>query len=184
MAILILEMSHGMLGPLIVMYKAFNKGYQVTGLRESIQCLLEKYGKVLDYETKKLPCIVDAKDENQKLFYERDSWSYGTSIIFYSLMQAAKAIRCDNLYHLYKDVLLRKIFFNNKLEKYNFISPTIVNGYGGMLCLLKEFYKMENSEQILREIENLEEHLMNMYDEKSTFGFRHYEYRYNNNECL
>ena len=175
-------MSHGMLGPLIVMYKAFNKGYQVNGLRESIQCLLEKYGKVLDYETKKLPCIVDAKDENQKLFYERDSWSYGTSIIFYSLMQAAKAIRCDNLYHLYKDVLLRKIFFNNKLEKYNFISPTIVNGYGGMLCLLKEFYKMENSEQILREIENLEEHLMNMYDEKSTFGFRHYEYRYNNNE--
>ena len=136
----------------------------------------------MDSEAKKLPCIVDAKNEKQKIFYERDSWSYGTSIIFYSLMQAAKAIRRDDLYHLYKDILLRKIIFNNKLEKYNFISPTIVNGYGGMLCLLKEFYKMENLEQVLREIENLEEHLINMYDEKSIFGFQHYEYKCNKHE--
>ena len=51
--------------------------------------LLEKYGKVLDYETKKLPCIVDAKDENQNYFM-KETLGVMDIYYFYSLMQAAK----------------------------------------------------------------------------------------------
>lgn len=172
-----LSMSHGILGPLIAMCQAYSRGYAIAGLKEAIQKLLLLYRKLYDEKRRNIPCIVDVLNTNNNIFFSRNSWSYGTATIFFSLMKASKIVGDHKLYHEYKKILIENLLVGEKLNKYECISPMLVNGYGGLLCLLKRLQEEDNMESLANQIKKLEKHLINMYDKSAIFGFKHYEYR-------
>ena len=133
-----LSISHGVLGPLISMSHALEIGYKIDGLEDSVKKIMKLYEMYFDMKSGKIPCIVDVSNEKKNVFYNRDSWSYGSAVIFFGLMKASKLVRDDKSYCIYRKALLDRLVLGNDFDKWGFVSPTLLNGYSGILCLLKK----------------------------------------------
>lgn len=173
-----LSISHGILGPLVTMCEAFRRGYEIDGLKESIEKILHFYANTLDGNRDEIPCIIDASEEKKRLFYDRDSWSYGTTVMLYSISKAAELIKDNERHSLYRNILFDKIRTRVDVREYKCISSTLINGYAGILCLLKKLQKEEGNAMIDERVSVLEKQLLEKYDPTTKFGFKHYEYKW------
>jgi hypothetical protein len=153
--------SHGMMGPLVALSKAFSLGYKVDGLKESIVELAELYERFKVYKGNislwpsqlsfEQYLIGKCEEEHCHL---ASSWCYGNISIARGLQKVAKNMGWIEKEKLYKNDLINII--NQPSENYNLYSPALCHGYSSILAIRTSSYK---SDRDCRYIDNIEENI-------------------------
>lgn len=157
------SLSHGMLSPLICLVLAYKKGYEIRGLKESIDKLLYIYN-IFEKESDGIiywPTQLGIKD-----FYNKDwdldkdprntkcmSWCYGSITISRILAKIYKILENEDKYMKYKHNFLKMI--NKDFNLYNLDNPNICHGYSSVINEIISFYKETGDELFIRRMDKL-----------------------------
>lgn len=128
--------SHGMMGPLLALTKAYDMfGY--NKILEAIKILLDIYEQfsnnekgILYYPTQ-LPLENYLEKRNNK-FYNNAGWCYGNISIVLGLMKVYKTLKDKEKYHYYMTHLLNII--NQDLKSYLLEYPVICHGFTSVVA--------------------------------------------------
>lgn len=153
--------SHGMMGPLISLSKAYSIGYNVDGLKESIEELTELYErfKVYKYNIPLWPSQLSL-EEYLKEEYKGDSlhlassWCYGNISIVRGLQKVSKNMGWNRKEKSYKEDLIN--ILNQPSGDYNLVSPALCHGYSSILSVRTSSYLNDKDS---RYIDNIEENI-------------------------
>lgn len=172
--------SHGMMGPLIVLSKAFNLGYKVDGLKESIEELTLLYDKFKVYKENialwpsQLPLeeylIGKCKDEN---YHVASSWCYGNISIARGLQKVAKNMGWDEKESLYKEDLIN--ILNQPSINYNLSSPSLCHGYSSILSIITYSYMNDRDDRYVNRIEEIIDIILKVFEENNKYIENHKE---------
>lgn len=172
-----LSMSHGIIGPLHIMAKAYSKNIPVDGLKECINNLIDWFRKRIIQSKLTIPCIISTDNSDMYEISKRDSWSFGSTVMLWTLLHAADIVKNENALDYFNDIFLQKVNKTSSLENYYCISPSVLNGYGGILCVLKQYYSMNNEKNVDVQIKNIQDYMIKRFDPETKYGFQHFEYK-------
>lgn len=146
--------SHGMLGPLIALSKAYNLGYSILGIQNAIDELFSIYGIFKKYNKgiPIWPTQLQYKDFINKSFtYDirelRTSWCYGNIGIAMGLYKAAKYMNNQISMDMYKNDL--KKILKQELEEYNLDASILCHGYSSIFAIQLAAYRSTNDKEFL-----------------------------------
>lgn len=172
--------SHGMIGPLIVLSKAFNLGYKVDGLQESIVELFRLYEKFKVYKgnialwpsqlSLEEYLIGKCKKENYHL---ASSWCYGNISIARGLQKVAKNMGWNEKENSYKSDLINII--NQPSSNYNLYSPALCHGYSSILSIRTFSYMGDRDYQYINNIEENIDIIIKVFEENNIYIENHKE---------
>lgn len=172
--------SHGMMGPLIVLSKAFNLGYKVDGLKESIEELTLLYDKFKVYKENialwpsqlslEEYLIGKCKDEN---YHVASSWCYGNISIARGLQKVAKNMGWDEKESLYKEDLIN--ILNQPSINYNLSSPSLCHGYSSILSIITHSYMNDRDDRYVSRIEEMIALILKVFEENNKYIESHKE---------
>ncbi|WMM25772.1 lanthionine synthetase LanC family protein [Tissierella sp. MB52-C2] len=153
--------SHGIMGPLVALSKAFSLGYKVDGLKESIVELAELYERFKVYKDNislwpsqlsfEQYLIGKCEEEHCHL---ASSWCYGNISIARGLQKVSKNMGWAEKEKLYKNDLINII--NQPSQNYNLYSPALCHGYSSILAIRTSSYIGDRD---YRYIDNIEENI-------------------------
>lgn len=161
-------LSHGMIGPLIAMAKAHNKGIKANGLNDAIVELFNIYEKFKKYkgniafwptQLAYKDYIIGELDENTTPI--RSSWCYGNISIARGMQKTAKYMKWSEKEKEYKKDLINII--NQPVEKYNLYSPILCHGYASVLCERMFAYRDNKDKEFIKTIEDNINVIINMF---------------------
>lgn len=132
--------SHGMLGPLIALSKAYSLGYSLIGLNKAIDELFSIYEVFKKYSDgiPIWPTQLSYEDYINKTFTYgireiRASWCYGNIGIARGLYKSAKYINDPKRMLIYENDLKKAL--NRELEQYNLGTVVLCHGYSSVLAV-------------------------------------------------
>lgn len=165
-------MAHGMSGILAMMAKSIRFGLKISGMQEKIEELIRCFFQILS----------EKESENEKLYWttQRDSWSYGMTTILWTIMCASESVNDEKSYEITKGLILKQLKEIKSQDGFKLISPTVVNGYGGLLAVLKQYCNKIDDSIVRKHIDRIQNHLLLKFNSNSKFGYQHFEYRCNN----
>jgi multimeric flavodoxin WrbA len=153
-------LSHGMLGPLITLSKAFSYGYRLNGLQIAIERLFKVYERFKKYQSLVpiWPTELSLMDYITGSFTKdvrpvRASWCYGNIAISRGLEKAAKYMKEESRKRVFEKDLFEII--NQPIEKYNLEYPFLCHGYSSVLTILILFYRENKNHLLFKKINNL-----------------------------
>lgn len=166
--------SHGMMGPLIALSKAFSLGYKVDGLKESIVELTELYERFKVYKDNialwpsQLPFeqYLIGKCEERHC-HLASSWCYGNISIARGLQKVAKNMNWAEKEKLYKNDLINII--NQPSENYNLYSPALCHGYSSILAIRTSSYKNDRDYRYINNIEENIDIIIKRFEENNKY---------------
>lgn len=162
-------MAHGMSGALSIMEKSLRAGMQISGMQEKIEELIQCFFQILSGE--------ESGKERLSWTVERDSWSYGMTTMLWTIMCAAESVNDEKSYELTKELILKHLKKCKSRDGFKLISPTVVNGYGGLLAVLKQYWKKTDDSVVEKYADGIQKHLLLKFNPDSKFGYQHFEYR-------
>jgi len=153
-------LSHGMLGPLITLSKAFSYGYHLNGLEIAIERLFKVYERFKKYQSSVpiWPTELSLMDYTTGSFTKdirpvRASWCYGNIAISRGLEKAAKYMKEESRKRVFEKDLFEII--NQPIEKYNLEYPFLCHGYSSVLTIFTLFYRENKNYLLLKKINDL-----------------------------
>lgn len=183
-----LGLAHGIAGPLVVLSKAYKKGYIVKGQREIISNILDIYRKFAIVKNKRtywsgiIP-LNEYLSGAGELGKTREGWCYGGIAIARALHIAADALN-DNIAQRWAEgIIVERVQMD--LPDYELISPTLCHGYAGILSILVRMARQtEGTVELIKKIETVRKQIVGMFDESSRYGFIDIEIREKNGEFV
>ncbi|MBU5438429.1 hypothetical protein KQI42_10440 [Tissierella sp. MSJ-40] len=172
--------SHGMIGPLIALSKAFSLGYKVDGLKESIVELFGLYEKFKVYKDNialwpsqlSLEEYLIGKCEEEH-YHLASSWCYGNISIARGLQKVAKNMSWSEKENLYKDDLINII--NQPNANYNLLSPALCHGYSSVLSIKTFSYMNDRDYRYINNIEENIDIIIKVFEENNEYIEKHKE---------
>lgn len=166
--------SHGMMGPLVALSKAFNHGYKVVGLQEAIIELTKIYEKFKFYKDSiplwpsQLPFeqYLRGKCEEEHC-HLASSWCYGNISIARGLQKVAKNMGWVEKEKMYKNDLINII--NQPNEKFNLFSPALCHGYSSILAVRTSAYVDDRDYRYINNIEGNINIIFKRYEENNKY---------------
>ncbi|GAA0117152.1 lanthionine synthetase C family protein [Clostridium senegalense] len=151
-------LSHGMMGPLITMAKAYNEGIKIDGLSDAIEELFNIYeqfkknkGDIPIWPTQLSYEDYIKGDFDNDIRPIMPSWCYGNVTIAKGMRKTAKYMKWIEKEKAYKKDLINII--NQPIEDYNFYSPILCHGYAGVLCERVYAYREDKDKDFIKTIE-------------------------------
>ncbi|MDR1567770.1 MAG: lanthionine synthetase C family protein [Streptococcaceae bacterium] len=172
-----LGVSHGISGPLIVMSKAFESNFKISGLEEAILSISELLTSSLDTKHNNWPSMVDIRklnDKNASFEDSRDAWCYGRPGVAFALLKASQALNDKKLLNIACETMKSAVH-----SEIGLISPTFCHGYIGVSYIYKKFYEVTKSDVFNHESKRLMNKTISFYDEYLPFGFPNLEHNTN-----
>ncbi|MBE6034137.1 MAG: hypothetical protein E7222_05485 [Clostridiales bacterium] len=142
-----LGLSHGIIGPLLALSKAYKYGYRSSCVEKAIKIINNLYNDFkivkdgisywpgqLSYEEFK-----SKKVDKDNIHYAA-SWCYGNVGILRGLLVVAQNMGWNEYVQLYQNELISAL--NHSLDKFYLVSPALCHGYSSILaiktCMLKQ----------------------------------------------
>lgn len=172
-------LAHGMMGPLMLLAKAYNKGYCVYLQEEAIERLAQIYYKYRAMDENNVliwPTQLRKEDFNKKFTQDnyrtkRASWCYGTAGLSRGLYLVGKWMDDSSL----KNDGLRSLLgiASMNFDDLALMSPIVCHGYAGLLAILLVTGRNEPkyNDLINGTVELLCEKIVDAYKPSSKFGF-------------
>ncbi len=168
-----LGISHGMMGPMITLSKAFKLGYRPDGLESAVTTIFEIYEK-LKCNKENIPYwpgqisidqFVNFENEEKNVTYHlTSSWCYGNVGISQGLLQVAENMgwKKDGIE---KDLIA---IIENK-EKYNLFSPGLCHGYSSILAIMIVRYIHSGKKDYINGIEYVITEIVRLYENNNDY---------------
>lgn len=151
--------SHGMLGPLITLAKAYHLGYRTVGIEKAINELVTIYEKFKIYndDIPLWPSQLAFDDYISGNFHRdirstRSSWCYGNVAIARGLQKVAYYMGDKDMQVLYEEELIK--ILNQPIKNYNLNLPTLCHGYASTLSIRVMAYREKRDKRFLKNIEH------------------------------
>lgn len=151
-------LSHGMLGPLVALTKAYRKGIKVEGIESAINELFDIYDKFKIYHEgiaawpTQLSFESYIKGEfSDNLRPVMASWCYGNTGIARGLQKAAQYMGYTQKEEVYKKDLINII--NQPVDQYNLYETILCHGYSSVLSVRTMAYRDRKDKQFIETIE-------------------------------
>lgn len=172
-------LSHGMIGPLIALSKAYKLGIVVDDLKESIETIAniyEKYKCVKDgipLWPAQLPLEEYLEGTCDKSLHISSSWCYGNISIAMGLKKVAQNMGWISYNNLYEKDLIRII--NQPIEKFMLCSPALCHGYSSILAIRTYEYKKIRKPECLVNIEENIKKILSVIEYNNVYVKEHPE---------
>lgn len=151
--------SHGMMGPLIALSKAYYKNYKTPGLINAIREILKIYNQFKSYQHSipVWPTQLAYDDYIRGTFANdtripRASWCYGNISIARGLQKVGHYIGDTDLYNSSTTDLYA--ILEQQPKDYNLQLPTVCHGYSSVITIRMAAYREKKDEQLLRGLES------------------------------
>lgn len=152
-------LAHGMLGPLIVLAKAYAKGFEVDGLKEGIEkiyCLYEIYQFVNDAHIPYWPGIITVEEYWEKAcksehLHRPSSWCYGNMGILRGLQKVSNYMNWPQKEQIYIDAM--KHVLTQDIKTYNLYSPSLCHGFASVVAIQSSAYSAYRDPKLLTNLE-------------------------------
>ena len=172
--------SHGMMGPLVALSKAYSLGYNVDGLKESIGELAEIYERFKVYKDN-IPLWPSQLSLEQYLIgkceeehcHLASSWCYGNISISRGLQKVSKNMGWIEKEKLYKEDLIN--ILNQPSENYNLHSPALCHGYSSILAIRTSSYIGDKDSRYIDNIEENIDIIIKRFEENNKYIGEHKE---------
>lgn len=182
-----LSTAHGVAFPLFLLTKAWDMGFEIHGLKETIDSLFNIYWRFcikkcdLYYFPGRISLSQNLDEIDIKKW--RNSWCYGDvsikSILYYVSVKLDKKEYINRL----KNSILKSV--NDDIEYLNFSSPTFCHGYSGFLSMIEYINNLDTELDFSKLKEQLTNKILSFYNFNYDYCFKDYDYEYNNdNGCL
>ncbi|MBM7870400.1 hypothetical protein JOC70_001885 [Clostridium pascui] len=151
-------LSHGMLGPLVALTKAYSKGIEVEGIESAINELFGIYdqfkiyhGNVATWPTQLSFDSYIKGEFSDKLRPVMASWCYGNTGIARGLQKAAQYMKYSQKEEVYKKDLINII--NQPVDQYNLYETILCHGYSSVLSIRTMAYRDRKDKRFIETIE-------------------------------
>ncbi|NLY46782.1 MAG: lanthionine synthetase C family protein, partial [Tissierella sp.] len=152
-------LAHGMIGPLIALTKACNKGVMVEGMEYAINRLFELYDKFKIYKNNNIaawPTQLSFEDYIKGKFSDNlrpimASWCYGNIGIARGLQKSAKYMNYAQKEKVYIEDLVN--IFNQPVDQYNLYEAILCHGYASVLCIRMMTYRDSKDKRFIELVE-------------------------------
>lgn len=166
-------LSHGIMGPLIALSKAYEKGINLKGLEKSIIKLFQLYEDYkiycnnVPFWPSRLPLneFIN-KDHQLKYYHPISSWCYGNISIARGMQIVANIMNWNEKEDLYYKDLIKIINY-----KHYFESPSLCHGFSSLLSIRMAIYKEKKEPSLLKKLDKNVEQIINISIE-NTKNFR------------
>ena len=182
-------LSHGMMGPLIAMAKAWKRGIRVDGLKDAIEELFNIYEQFKKYkgDIPIWPTQLSFDDYIKGEFNEDtrpviSSWCYGNISIARGMQKTAQYMKWIEKEEEYKKDLINII--NQPIEDYNLNSPILCHGYASVLCERTFAYRENKDKEFVETIEENINTMINMFKENNGYIEKHKEILQDENRII
>mgnify|MGYP000853070688 FL=1 len=182
-------LSHGMMGPLIAMAKAWKRGIRVDGLKDAIEELFNIYEQFKKYkgDIPIWPTQLSFDDYIKGEFNEDtrpviSSWCYGNISIARGMQKTAQYMKWIEKEKEYKKDLINII--NQPIEDYNLNSPILCHGYASVLCERTFAYRENKDKEFVETIEENINTMINMFKENNGYIEKHKEILQDENRII
>jgi len=169
-----LGLSHGIVGPLILLSAAGNAGIEVSDQREAVKAVADDLIRLRIKETNEWNCMLGVEEYfagTQDTQNTRDAWCYGTPGVSIGLLNAAEYLNDTEYKQIACDAMLEGI----GREKGVF-SPTFCHGYSCLALIYHKFYLKAENENFREYRDYLVDRIYEYYDAKNPFGFQNIEF--------
>lgn len=180
--------AHGIAGILAILSYAELQGINVYRLKESIIDIILEYKRLVMYDGEIVywkgqysyeDYVFGKKDIKQCM--KRMSWCYGSIGILRAIKQGAKAINDQELLEWVTNNICN--ISKMKIEDYRVISPIVCHGYAGILILLINEFRENNSIEIKKRIIELTEIILGLYNPTCESGYYMVDEKIVNGKC-
>lgn len=150
-------LAHGMIGPLISMSRAKEKGIVVKGLEEAIQTLISMYEQFVEirngvsfWPTQLSIDDYYTKSQQNDIRFGIASWCYGNLGIARGLYKTAKYLHDYHRTSIYEDAITAII--NRPVEEYNLHETILCHGYASVLAVQMATYHSTGNPALLNNL--------------------------------
>ena len=178
LGILNMGLAHGVPGLLGFMSIALKEGIQVPGQTEAMKTIIEWLkSKITKHQDAQFfrPRITFEQQINNaastsKSLSNREAWCYGTPGVARTLYLAGRALNDQDTISFAAKAFLS--IFERPYEQWNLAGPTFCHGTAGLLLITHLMAKDLENSFLFSQVNELENIILNFYNESYPFGFR------------
>ncbi len=152
-------LAHGMLGPLIVLAKAYAKGVVVDGLKEGIEKLYHLYEIYRHENEAHVPYWPDKITVEEywngmckiEHLHRKSSWCYGNIGIIRGLQKVAAYMGWSDREQAYLEAM--RCFLTQDMKEYHLISPSLCHGFSSLASIQSCAYSAYRDPKLIVNLE-------------------------------
>ena len=162
-------LAHGMLGPLIALAKAHNKGFYVNGLQEGIEKIYQLY-EIFQLKNEggvpSWPGTMTVEEYwngacKKEHLHSCSSWCYGNAGGIRGLQKVATYMGWKEKEHIYIEAMKR--LYAQEIKNYNLFSPSVCHGFSSLVAIQTCSYAAYKDPGLLINLERNVRHLIEEY---------------------
>lgn len=168
-------LSHGMMGPLLTLSKAYQKGIHINKLKDSVNKLFEiyenfkLYNEGIPFWPGQLPLNEYLEGTaNLKWYHLASSWCYGNISIARGLQKVSRDMNWIEKENIYIEDLVKIIQYSK--NNYYLVSPSLCHGFSSILSVRLAAYKDTFD---LRMLEGINKNFMDMIEKSLENTYYH-----------
>lgn len=169
-------LAHGMIGPMILLAKAYKRGYEVHNQLNTIYSIYSLYKEFMleDKGVMHWPTQLSIekylnREKRDDYRIRRASWCYGTAGISRGLYLVGKYINDEEIKKIGERSLCGLL--NLEFDEYSLNSPIVCHGYAGLVNILFLMYQEDKNVDYLKVVNQLIYKIVDCYEKKSKYGF-------------
>lgn len=165
-------LAHGVPGPLVILSLALKAGYEIDGLRESVEFWsgwLKKNHIRDEWGTNWTGAIYMNNSEQAASKGTRAAWCYGVPGVARSLYIAGDALGDSELMDFAADAMLSVFKRPEKVQ--NSSAPTMCHGRAGVLQVTMRFFNATGLPEFQQEAEKICQELVDRFDQSKVWGY-------------
>lgn len=168
-------LSHGIIGPLITLCNAYEKGYKSKKIFEAINRITRDLLFIFEKSPNAIGGMIGLEQyfssENISKENPRSAWCYGSLGVAYGLLKSSDVLQDDHVKKVAIQYIKKNIGKNKQIY-----SPSFCHGYSGALYLYERFYEKTKINEFKDEVIRLKEIVSGYFEPEELFGFKDIEY--------